>query len=229
MCSSIHVFVRKFNNTLFNAILLICVFSITGCSGSGGSSSSNSGFNDSDSGNSGLSDSGSNSTSLSGSDSGSSGLNDSDSNNVGSDSDLDVEPENTSSVIPDPLVQNRSLINFEITVPAYQSDALQVRLTWGDMDMTASWVGDEFWSASTDLPTNTENTLSVTFYDDNGEIELATFETEFRTGLTAAESFQITPEQFDSDQWDADSDGISNIDELRTGTSLFTISRVPVW
>ena len=57
--------------------------------------------------------------------------------------------------VPDPLVQNRIQVDFGITVPAYQSDALQVRLVWGGTDVTASWVGDELWSTSLELPTNT--------------------------------------------------------------------------
>lgn len=46
-------------------------------------------------------------------------------------------------------------VDFDITVPAYVSDALQVRLVWGEKDIAAQWVGDEQWSASMDVPTNT--------------------------------------------------------------------------
>jgi len=59
---------------------------------------------------------------------------------------------------------------------ADEQDALQVRLNWGDTDVTARWIGDELWSTSLELPTNTENTLSVIFSDSNGDIELASFE-----------------------------------------------------
>ena len=45
--------------------------------------------------------------------------------------------EPTTESVPDPLVQNRTQVEFGITVPAYQSNALQVRLTWGDTDVTA--------------------------------------------------------------------------------------------
>jgi len=127
--------------------------------------------------------------------------------------------EPTTEVTPDPLVQNRTQVDFGITVPAYQSDALQVRLTWGDVDVTAGWVGDEFWSTSLDLPTNTENTLSVTFSDNNGDIVLASFEESYRTGSNAAEAFNIAAEQFNSEQWDADNDGTSNLNELIAGSN----------
>jgi len=115
-------------------------------------------------------------------------------------------------------VQNRTQVDFGITVPAYQSNALQVRLIWGETDVTASWVGDEFWSVSLDLPTNTENTLSVTFSDNNGDIELASFEQAYRTGSNTAEIFDIVAEQFNSEQWDADNDGDSNLAESLAGT-----------
>jgi len=126
--------------------------------------------------------------------------------------------EPTTDAVPDPLVQNRTQVDFSITVPAYQSDALQVRLNWGDTDVTARWIGDELWSTSLELPTNTENTLSVIFSDSNGGIELASFEEIHRTGSNAAEMFNIAAEQFNSEQWDTDEDGVSNLEELSIGT-----------
>ena len=112
------------------------------------------------------------------------------------------------------MVQNTTRVDFEITVPAYTSDSLQVRLEWGDVDITALWLGDELWAASDDFPTNTENRLTVTFSDDNGALTLGSFESNFRTGTNASESFTITANQFDTDRWDNDGDGISNLDEL---------------
>jgi len=126
--------------------------------------------------------------------------------------------EPTTEAVPDPLVQNRAQVDFRITVPAYQSNALQVRLTWGDTDVTADWVGDELWTTSLDLPTDTEHTLMVTFFDNNGDIELASFEDQYRTGSNAAEMFNIAAAQFNSEQWDADNDGTSNLDELIAGS-----------
>ena len=126
-----------------------------------------------------------------------------------------AEPE---SEQPAPQTPTTTLITFDITVPAYVSNALQVRLTWGSMSINANWVGDELWTTTASFPTNTLHTLSVTFYDNNGDIELASFTQEYKTGIDDAESFQISAEQFNTEQWDTDEDGSSNIAELLAGT-----------
>jgi len=110
-------------------------------------------------------------------------------------------------------------VNFDITVPAFQSNALQVRLQWGDQNILARFVVDESWEVIADFPADTENTLLVAFNDDNGGITLGSFEQSFRTGSSPTESFQITADQFDTDRLDDDNDGVSNLDELIAGTS----------
>ncbi len=116
-------------------------------------------------------------------------------------------------------------VEFEITVPAYVSDALQVRLEWSviaepstSVSVAGTWIGDEFWAATGDLPTDTEHLLIVSFFDRNGDITLGRLETEFKTGTNAAESMLIEADQFDTSSWDDDGDGVSNIDELIRGT-----------
>ena len=108
---------------------------------------------------------------------------------------------------------------FNITVPAYQSNALQVRLQWGDQDIVARFVVDESWEVVADFPTNTENTLIVTFNDNNGAITLGSVEQTFRTGTNPTESLQIAADQFDTTRWDNDGDGVSNLDELISGSN----------
>ena len=109
-------------------------------------------------------------------------------------------------------------VNFVITVPAVMSDALQVRLVWGDVDTTAMWNSDELWTVSADFPANTTNQLVVTFSDGNGAITLGSYESIYRTGTNVSDSFEITADQFDTDRWDSDADGVSNLDELIVGS-----------
>ncbi len=126
----------------------------------------------------------------------------------------------------DPLIPNSTQVNFDIQVPAYRSNALKVELTWGARDIPVSFVGDEFWSATDSLPTDSEELLTVTFFDNNGDITLASFETDFRTGINAAEDFVITGGDFDSQRWDDDNDGQSNLNELIAGTYFEQATRV---
>lgn len=129
-------------------------------------------------------------------------------------------------VVTDPLTQNTTRVSFNIQVPAYQSNALQVRIVWGDKDINAGWVGDEFWSATDDFPTNTENNLVVSFNDENGAITVGTVEQVFKTGINASEAVGITADQFDTDKWDTDGDGTSNLSELIAGTYASEGTRV---
>ncbi len=110
-------------------------------------------------------------------------------------------------------------VNFVITVPVYVSNALQVRLVWGSADIIAMWNRDELWTASVDFPANTENELAVTFSDGNGAITLGSFETSYKTGTSVSETYQITANQFDTDRWDSDGDGQSNLSEAIAGTN----------
>ena len=121
-------------------------------------------------------------------------------------------------VVSDTFAPTVTRIDFDITVPAYQSNALQVKLVWGEKELTAAWIIDESWAISDEFPTDTEEQLIVTFNDNNGAITLGSFETAFNTGDSAAATFQITADQFNTSQWDNDEDGISNFDELSSGT-----------
>ncbi|MFK8077572.1 MAG: ThuA domain-containing protein [Granulosicoccus sp.] len=115
--------------------------------------------------------------------------------------------------------QSITSVNFNITVPAYSSNALQIRILWGDVDLNASWVGDEQWSASTQLRANTSHQLLVTFSDNNGEIPLASYEQTLSTGSNDSVVVTVLDNQFDSARWDSDNDGDSNLDELLAGTN----------
>jgi hypothetical protein len=108
-------------------------------------------------------------------------------------------------------------VSLDIMVPAYSSEALQVRVMSGDARVNAAFVVDESWSVTAELAANTDYPLSVVFFDDNGAITLASVETRFTTSSDEVQEFQITADQFDSDRWDTDGDGTSNLDELRAG------------
>lgn len=123
------------------------------------------------------------------------------------------------SVTPDPLTPSLTRVNFEITVPAYMSNSLAVDLTWGEQAIPVQWVGDELWSASGDLLSNTDNLLMITFYDENGAITLGNVETRFATGMRSAQTLQVSAEQFDTGVWDTDNDGISNFEESIAGSN----------
>ncbi len=145
-------------------------------------------------------------------------------NNAPSESTI-IGPETINDAPTAPVITT-TRVTFDITVPVYVSDALQVRLVWGEKDIEAGWVVDESWSASDDFPTATEHPLIVSFYDDNGGIVLASVEQSFRTGTNASETVQIVAAQFDSERWDNDDDGISNLAELLDGSDPLTESEL---
>lgn len=117
--------------------------------------------------------------------------------------------------VVDPLATTQ--VTFDITVLPYMSNALQVRVFWGDKDLNAGWVVDESWTITDEFPTDTENRLVVQFNDRNGEISLGSYERVFRTGTGATQTVQITADQFDT-ALDDDLDGTSNLDELIAGS-----------
>ena len=129
--------------------------------------------------------------------------------------------------IPDPMSESVTSVTFEITVPTYVSDELQVRIAWGATVRAADWNGDQSWSATVELPSDEERLLRVDFLDRNGDLPLGTFERDFRTGTNAAETYTIGPGNFDTARWDADRDGAANLVELLAGTDPLSADVAP--
>ena len=218
----------KLTNTKISALVFIGAMFLTGCSGSSNSVGSDSGPADTSgegsnvlTGNGQISD-----TNPSASSPG----------DVGTDSAADNPSIGTSDDLPtgsvdEPADQlpasgsetltsagpNETRVTFEITVPVYVSDALQVNVVWGDIEISSSWVNDESWTATAIFPANTQESLEVTFYDQNGDIILGQYQTEFTTGTNASEFHSIAADQFDTSRFDDDNDGVSNFDELVAG------------
>ena len=114
-------------------------------------------------------------------------------------------------------------VEYDITVPAYVSDTLQVGVVWGDNTVWANWIQDESWLATHDLPMSTENALVITFYDRNRELTLGSYEQDYTTGTGDYEFHTVTADQFDTQRWDDDGDGVSNLDELLAGTDPLVV------
>ena len=129
---------------------------------------------------------------------------------IGSGSGFDpgAEPDDTSL----------TFIEFDITVPVYVSNELQVVLTWADRRLNANWVIDESWELFEEFPRNTEIPVTITFHDRNGAITLATYEQTLNTATFAEQQFVVNADEFNSDNWDDDGDGTSNLDELLAGS-----------
>ena len=117
-----------------------------------------------------------------------------------------------------PSNQTTTRIDFDITVPVYVSNELQVRISYGEKDIVAVWNSDEFWTASESFPSETNSPLVVTFSDRNGGITLASAEQTLTTGTESSQLVRITADQFEIQRWDSDNDGVSNLDELIDGT-----------
>ena len=118
---------------------------------------------------------------------------------------------------------------FDIIVPDFVSNELQLQLRWGDKTINAAWLIDETWRATDIFPVDTDNRLSVTFFDGNGALVLGTYETDFSTGTSPTQTLEIFPDQFETVQYDADGDGFSNLEESLSGTDplAFTEPALP--
>ncbi len=144
---------------------------------------------------------------------------------TGSDAELDSNTESETTAIvsePDPTVPNTQTpvsvsVTFEITVPVYVSNALQVRLMSDQNETNANWISDESWTVSENFLVGMEHAVTISFSDRNGDIPLARYETAFTAETGSAFTIRVEADDFDSQIFDTDGDGISNLDELLSG------------
>lgn len=127
-----------------------------------------------------------------------------------------IEP--VAPVEPPAPVITSTRVTFDITVPAYSSEELQLDVFWGENELQAGWVVDETWSVSDVLPANSDSELRVVFYDHFGSTTLATYDSTLSTSGQETQTYTIRADEFDSASWDNDNDEVSNLDELRAGT-----------
>lgn len=119
-------------------------------------------------------------------------------------------------------------VDFEIMVPAYMSNQLQIDITWGSREIDVQWVGDESWFASEELPTNARLPLVIQFSDLDGDVVLGVHEADFETGGNASEIYVVTAENFNTEGWDDDNDGVSNLSESIAGTNPLIVEGPPL-
>lgn len=143
-----------------------------------------------------------------------------------SDTDITIAEESVAS----PVDPDIARVQFNMTVPAYMSDALQVEIDWSSGSERAQWVVDEDWTATIDFPSN--NGLyyyfNVRFLGNNGLTILGSYDMQFsyedNAGTTSV--IVIDADDFDTIRWDNDQDGATNLNELRAGTDPDVSSQV---
>lgn len=143
-------------------------------------------------------------------------------NNPGISSDPGIAPDSVIELVePSDESIPSHRVDLEITVPEYQSDALQVLLVIGSGRYKASWVQDETWSVSVDLPSNANIYPTVFFFDRDGDVLLAWSKQRFfETSIGPRETLKL-PADVGSHYYiyaDTDRDGVSNMEELISGT-----------
>jgi len=126
--------------------------------------------------------------------------------------------EPTAPIEPVTPIITSTRVTFDITVPSYASEELQLDVFWGENELQAGWVIDETWSVTDVLPANSESELRVVFYDHFGSTTLATYDSSLEIFDQETQTFTVSADEFDSDSWDNDADEVSNLDELRLGT-----------
>ena len=120
---------------------------------------------------------------------------------------------------PAPQAPESASVTFDITVPVYVSNALQVQLAIDDTVANASWVADESWMLTEEFATGVEHAVVITFSDRNGALTLGSHEFSFNVESRAEANIRIRAVDFNTQAFDSDMDGVSNLQELLAGTN----------
>jgi len=113
---------------------------------------------------------------------------------------------------------------------------LSVELTWGTKRIMAEWIGDEEWRATIDFPEvvfasagfpQNQYLLAINFQDRNGDLLLGRAEAFYFVRSGDAAVHTVVADEFDTERWDDDADGTSNLDEVRRGTDP-TVAETPL-
>ena len=138
------------------------------------------------------------------------------------DMDTDAGVTVTEESVESPVDPDIARVRFNMTVPAYMSDALQVEIDWSSGSERAQWVIDEDWTATIDFPSNNGYYyyFDVRFLGNNGQTVLGSYEMQFSYADNAGTTtvISIAADDFDTVRWDNDQDGATNLNELRAGS-----------
>jgi len=129
-----------------------------------------------------------------------------------------MDPDDPTGILADPVAGGSTRVSYEIDVPVLPSLTLDVGVQWNANLLAPESIGDQFWTVSNDVPVSAEQRVLVTLRDTGTDITLGSVEDVFETGSEPFESRRITAGQFDTDRWDDDGDGASNLEELLAGS-----------
>ncbi len=134
--------------------------------------------------------------------------------------------ENPFEVVDEIEVPEFVQVTFDITAPAFHLDGVSVRNA-RNISAVAERVSDLQWLMSSNLPSAQTYELEFDLIHRNGDVILARADIDVETGINASKTIYISADQFKSDSWDDDGDGVTNLDESLAGSHPLFDETVP--